>query len=71
MGDDDEEKETDWDCLVNNLGIGDTNDVDEVGVVETVMDIRLHKNGARQDIEDIILWDLSGWCCYMKIRMQC
>lgn len=40
--------------MVNSLGIGDTNDVDEVGVVETVMDTRLHKNGARQDIEDIM-----------------
>lgn len=44
MGNDDVEEETDWDCLVNTLGIGD-----EVGAVETIMDTRLQKNEARQD----------------------
>lgn len=44
MVDDEEEKETDWNCLVSTLGIGDTNDVDDVGAVETVMDTRLQKN---------------------------
>lgn len=47
--DDDEEEETDWDCLVNSLGIGDTKDIDEVEAVETIMDTRLQTNGARQD----------------------
>lgn len=39
MGDDDEEK----DCLVNTSRLGETNEVDEVGAVETVMDTRLQK----------------------------
>ncbi len=71
MGDDDDDEEKD--CLVNTSRLGDTNDVEEVGAVETVMDTRLQKNGARQDIANIVLktWDVSGWCCYMKIRMQC
>ncbi len=53
MGDDDDDEEKD--CLVNTSRLGDTNDVEEVGAVETVMDTRLQKNGARQDIANIVL----------------
>ncbi len=41
MGDDDDEEEKD--CLVNTSRLGDRNEVDEVGAVESVMDTRLQK----------------------------